>query len=139
MRFVDSNVFVHAFLKPRRALSDSERKLKDDAKKIVTRISSGEEVMTSVVHLAEVANILEDSLPAEDSLAILRAMVMGENVAIEAVSRDDCASAVAEMEDMSVGLNDSIAHVVMRRKHLREVYSFDRDFDRFADLKRLTA
>jgi predicted nucleic acid-binding protein len=42
------------------------------------------------------------------------------------------------MEDASIGLNDSIAHAVMKRNRLREIYSFDKDFDGFADLIGLT-
>lgn len=138
MRFVDSNVFIHAFLRPMRSLSESEARLKDDAKAIVSRVDGGEKVMTSVVHVAEVANILEDNMEAATSLEILRSLVFNDNVAIEAVSSDDCATAAAEMEEAQAGLNDAIAHAVMRRKSLTEIYSFDKDFDRFRDLRRLT-
>ena len=138
MRFVDSNVFIHAFLKPRRALSESEKKLKEDAKRVVARVNAGEKVMTSVVHIAEIANILEDNLESGTSLEIMKSLVMNENLEIDAVSREDCLSAIGEMEDTGVGLNDSIAHAVMRKNGLLEVYSFDKDFDSFEDLKRLT-
>ncbi len=138
MRFADSNVFVHAFLKPRRDLSESEKKLKEDAKKIVSRVNSGEKVMTSVVHIAEIANILEDNLEAGASQEILRSLLMNEHLEIDSVSREDCLSAMGEMEEHSLGLNDSIAHAVMRRNGLVEIYSFDKDFDRLDDVTRVS-
>ncbi len=94
--------------------------------------------MTSTVHLSEIANVLEGNLEARASLDILRSLALNENLVVDAVSRDDCASATGEMEDVRVGFNDAIAHVVMRRNRLREIYSFDKDFDRFADLTRIT-
>lgn len=137
MRFVDSNVFIHAFLKPKRNLSQSEARLRESAKKIVTRINSGEKVITSVVHLAEIANILEDNLPLPECARIERALVMNENIDVASISREDCIAALGEADETGVGMDDSIARIVMKRGHMTEIYSFDRDFDTFTDLKRL--
>jgi predicted nucleic acid-binding protein len=49
MRFVDSNVFLHAFLRPRRELSEEERRVKEVAKEIVRGIEGGEGVAMSTV------------------------------------------------------------------------------------------
>jgi predicted nucleic acid-binding protein len=65
--FVDANVFIYAFLKTKRQLQPNELKIKEAAKRIVARISRGEEVATSVVHFSEVCNILEDFLPFEEA------------------------------------------------------------------------
>ncbi len=60
MRFVDASVFLYAFLKPRRPLPKHLAEAKESAKKIVERIDRGlEEVVTTVVHLSEVASIIE--------------------------------------------------------------------------------
>lgn len=138
MRFIDSNVFVYAFLKPRRKLSRSEERLKSSAKGIVARINAGEKVLTSVVHLAEIANILEDNLRMEESLGIERALLMNENIDVAKVSREDCIAAVGVAEDVGVGMNDAVAHVAMRERGITELYSFDKDFDSFHDVKRFT-
>jgi len=68
MRFVDSNVFLHAFLRPRRTLTEREQLVKDEAKSIVKRLEEGEEAATTTVHLSEVVNILETGLGLERSL-----------------------------------------------------------------------
>ena len=52
MRFVDSNVFVHAILKPSRRLENHEAKIKKRAKSILKRIEEGEEAATTVVHVS---------------------------------------------------------------------------------------
>ena len=40
--------------------------MKEHAKEIIRRINEGEEVITAVVHLSEVANILKRALSMED-------------------------------------------------------------------------
>ena len=43
------------------------------------------------------------------------------------------------MRERGVGLSDALAYVAMKRNPLAEVYSFDRDFDKFGDIRRVTA
>ena len=74
-KFVDANVFLYAYLKPRRALKPHEIEAKNRAKEIVQRIDRGEEVFLSVSHLSEVANVLEDLMPLEQTLEILEALL----------------------------------------------------------------
>ena len=64
--------FTYAFLRPRTELSPRARRLKEAAKKILSRIEDGEEVATTVVHVAEAANILESRLPVLTSLGYAR-------------------------------------------------------------------
>jgi len=35
MRFIDSNIFIHAYIKPKRKLQKHEEKIKEEAKNIV--------------------------------------------------------------------------------------------------------
>jgi len=44
MRFVDSNVFLHALLIPRRKLTVEEQRVKDESRGIVKRIEEGEKL-----------------------------------------------------------------------------------------------
>ena len=67
--FVDANVFVYEFLKPKRKLQPHEERIKLAAKKIIARINEGETTLTSVVHYSEVCNILEDYLPTVEAAA----------------------------------------------------------------------
>ena len=111
--------------------------LKRNAKGIVGRIDAGERVLTSVVHLAEIANILEENLRAAESVRVERALVMNENIDVARVSREDCVAAMGVAEDSRVGMNDAIACIVMKGRGIVEIYSFDKDFDTFRDVKRI--
>jgi len=63
MRFLDANVFIYAYYKPKRKLNEKEKRMKEEAKNIVNRIMEGEKIVTSIVHLSEVVNILKRALP----------------------------------------------------------------------------
>ncbi len=59
MRFIDSSVFLYAFPKPKRKLPKDILELKEKAKNILIRIDEGEDATTTVMHVSEIANILE--------------------------------------------------------------------------------
>lgn len=54
VKFIDSNVFIYALLKPKRSVDEKIVKMKEKAKEILTWIDNGEEkVLTNVVHISE--------------------------------------------------------------------------------------
>jgi len=137
LRFVDASVFVHAFLKPKRKLKDHEVKIKESAKKIVKRINNGEEVGITVVQIAEIANLLESYLPLKEALKVEEFLLLAKNVKVFDVTKRDCLKALKVVKEKEVGLSDAIAYVIMIDNNVREIYSFDRDFDRL-NVKRIT-
>lgn len=136
--FVDASVFVYAFLKPRRKLQPHEASIKDAAKKIVLRINEDEEAATSVVHFSEVCNVLEDYLPLEEAFTIEKGLLFRDNIVIYEVSEEDYLKALSIAEDQQVGANDALAYVLMEEAGLHRIYSFDKDFDGFKDINRIT-
>ena len=137
MRFVDASVFVHAYLKPRRKLSAAESAVKSDAQKIVSRISSGEEVLTTAVHLSEVANLVEEYLPLDEARSVEEALTYKDNIAVVPVSRQDCISALRYAKELKLGLTDAMAFAAMKENRVTEIYSFDRDFDAIQGVRRV--
>ena len=137
MRFIDTSVFVHAYLKPKRALSVEEIRLKQDAKLIVSRLNQGEQVLTSVLHLSEIANVMEDYLPRVEALEIEKALFLRQEIEIESLDRVVCSEALFLAEKQGLGFTDAVACVLMKRKGLTEIYSFDHDFDRVDGIKRI--
>jgi hypothetical protein len=135
--YVDANVFVYAFLKPKRKLEPHEVKIKEAAKKIVSRINDGEKVATSVVYFSELCNILEDYLPIEEALLIEKGLLFHENILVHEVSKDDYLKAISITEDQQVIVNDALAYVLMKKEAIQTVYSFDKDFDAFKDISRI--
>ena len=128
MRFVDVNVFIYAVLKPRRKLNEREQRIKDSAKKIFERINRGEEVVTTVLHLSEVANVLEDAVNLSFSVSFIRDILLKDNINVEDVSQEDYLRSVMLAEERKVSLNDALAYIVMKRKGIEEIYTFDKHF-----------
>ena len=137
-RFVDASVFVHAFLKPRRVLKPHEQTIKRNAQAIVSRINRGEEVMISVVHLIEVANILEDWMEAGDARSVQAGLCMRDNVTTLQVGRNDIIEALSVGQMTALGTSDALAVVLMEANSVEEIYSFDNDFDRVEGIRRIT-
>jgi predicted nucleic acid-binding protein len=138
MRFLDANVFVYAYYKPRRQLSQKEEQMKEYAKKIVRGVSEGkEEVMMTVVHVSEMVNILKHGMPLEQLSLMVRGLFMLDNVKISGVTREAYFAAAELGDDLKLEANDALAVDVMRLNEIREVYSFDEDFDRVEGVARL--
>lgn len=137
MRFVDASVFLYAYLKPRKTLPSEIAEMKKAARAIVRRIDSGEKVATSLTHISEVANILEASMPIHSSHQITTDLIHSPSISIIEPTRENYVDAVELAKDVSVGLNDGVAYVLMKENGMDEIYSFDKHFDRFEGVKRI--
>jgi len=136
--YIDANVFVFAFLKPKRKLQPHETVIKEAAKKIVSKISKGEKVACSVVHFSEICNILEDQMSLEQAYLIEKSLLFRENIQFIEVCKDDYLSALSVAGQYQLGVNDALAYVLMKRLGTSKIYSFDKHFDCFHDISRMT-
>jgi len=139
MRFLDSNVFLHAFLVPQRTLTDGEVRVKDKAKAVIKGVEEGEEVAMTTVHLSEVVNIVESRLGLQKSLGLLTWAISSENVKVHPVAIEDYEVALLLARENNVSANDALAYLHMRNHGIREIYSFDGHFDVLKGIKRLPA
>jgi hypothetical protein len=140
MRFLDSNIFIYAYYRPSRALRDREMVMKEASKRILKAVNEGEEkVLTTVVHLSEVANILGRRIGLSELTDLFLGLFMLDNVAIEDVSRDLYFSAIDLGQELGLDPNDALAVEAMRRNEIDEIYSFDADFDKVKGIKRITS
>ncbi len=138
MRFLDANVFIYAYYKPKKQLAEKERQMKEQAKKIISNISQGkEDVVTTVVHVSEVVNILKHGLPLDQLTTIIRGLFMLDNVKIAGVSAQAYFAAIELGDDLKLEANDALAVDVMRASGLKEIYSFDEHFDQLEGVTRL--
>ena len=137
MRFVDANIFGHAFMKSRRQLTPDESKAKESAKQIIIGLEGGERMATTTVHISEVLNILEDNLGVEQATAFLAWVIATPNLTVYPVRIEDYESAMTARQERPIGLNDSLAIYYMKREEITEIYSMDRHFDGLEDVKRL--
>ena len=138
MRFLDANVFIYAYYKPKRPLTQKEKKMKDHGKKIISEVSQGkEEVMMTVVHLSEVINILKHAMPLPQLTNLILGLFMLNAVQIHGVSKDEDFAATELGDDLKLDPNDALAVDVMRHNNIMEIYSFDEDFDNVEGISRL--
>ena len=140
MRFLDANVFVYAYYRPRRELGAAEREMKEKAKAILKGIDGREErVVTTVVHLSEMSNILKHGMAPGALAAFVQGLLMADNVVVEGVGRDLYLSAADLGRELELDPNDALAVEVMRLNGVEEIYTFDHDFDGVQGIKRLPA
>lgn len=138
MKFLDANVFIYAYYKPKRKLTIKERKLKEEAKKIIRSISLGkEEVATTVIHLSEMANILKRGMTPRELADFIINLYILDNLKIYGVSEAEYFAAAELAADLKIDPNDALAIDFMRRNGIGEIYSFDRDFEGKEGIKRL--
>ena len=138
MKFLDANVFIYAYYKPKRTLTEKEEGAKEEAKKIISNISTGkEQVLTTVVHVSEIVNILKHGLPREALTQTIQGMFMLDNIVILDVTRAEYFAAIAIGDDLKLEPNDAIAVDIMRQRGISEIYSFDEHFNRISGITRL--
>jgi len=128
MRFIDANVFIYAVLKPKMALPEAVLKKKTAAKEIFLRVNAGEPVTTTTVHLSEVANVAEDAAGISFAGDLLSAILTKPTINVEPVSADDYRESIRLAQKSAISINDALAVLIMERRGIREIYTFDRHF-----------
>lgn len=138
MRFLDANVFIYAYYRPRRELSEREKAMKDSAKDILSRVSEGKEnVVTTVVHVSEAVNILKHGMPLEELVDMVLDLFTLNKISVLGISYREYLSAIELGRDLKLDPNDALAVLIMRLQDLTEIYSFDQDFERIKNIVRL--
>jgi uncharacterized protein len=138
MRFLDANIFVYAYYKPKKTLSEKEATMKSQAKAIIRDVSEGkEQVTTTVVHISEMVNILKFGFPKDKLTEVILGLFMLDNLDIKDVTKEAYFSAVEIGEDLKLEPNDALAVDVMRQNDISEIYSFDENFSKIDGITRL--
>lgn len=138
MRFLDANIFIYAYYKPRKPLTQKEKQMKEHAKQIITNISEGkEQVTTTVVHISEIANILKHGLPPEKLTNLILGLFMLDNLKIHGVTREQYLVATELGDDLKLDPNDALAIDIMKQNNVVEIYTFDEDFDNTQEISKL--
>lgn len=138
MRFLDANIFIYAYYKPKKQLTEKEHQMKQHAKTIISNISKGkEDIMLTVVHVSEAANILKHGMPQDQLTTIIQGLFMLDNVKIMDVTKDAYFAATELGEDLKLEPNDALAVDIMRQNNIEEIYSFDEHFNKLDGITRL--
>ncbi len=138
MRFLDANIFIYAYYKPKKQLTEKEHQMKQNAKTIISNVSKGkEEIMITIVHVSEAVNILKHGMPQDQLTTIIRGLFMLDNVKIMDVTKDAYFAATELGEDFKLEPNDALAVDMMRQNNITEIYSFDEHFNKLDGIIRL--
>lgn len=140
MKMVDANVFIHGILKPRKNISKSNKELKKRANDLVLRINNGEPVGICVIQLSEVIRVFENLKEHEIAFRLQKFFLKSPTIKKFPVYGEDILHAhsiVDRYMDNKISFNDAVAYSVMKREDIGEIYSFDKHFDIFDDIKRL--
>ncbi|MBI2135920.1 type II toxin-antitoxin system VapC family toxin [Candidatus Woesearchaeota archaeon] len=137
MRFIDTNVFVHAFLKPRKSIQPHEAKIKQQAKKILQKIDDGEVVVTSTVSLSEIINIIEANYAPQEAWDVISSILLNPNIKFCSVEKNHYVTALIVAKELNRKINDSLSVTLMKKLGVSEIYSFDTDFDNIKTITRL--
>ncbi len=137
VKFLDSSVLLHAYLRPRRKLSPEEDRVKNVALEMLRRVEEGEDVATSVVHLSEAVNIVEARLGLKEALKLLENSIATENLVVLTTTRGNYEEALAIATRYKISPNDALAALLSRNANITEVYSFDKHFDNIPFIRRI--
>ena len=129
MAFVDANVFILAALDVAERHPPAVRRRKEAARAILRRIQAGESAQTSVVHLSEVANVLEATTGDETPSGFLRAVFGMSSLEVLRVDRAAYEAAAIRAEHEHLDVNDALALVLMAQEGVGDIYSFDAGLD----------
>jgi predicted nucleic acid-binding protein len=130
MRFLDANIFIYAYYRPKKQLTEKEEAMKDQAKRIVNNISQGkEQVTTTVVHISEIVNILKNGMTQDQLTQIILGLFMLNNMIIVDVTKDAYFAATELGQDLKLEPNDALAVDIMRQNEITEIYTFDEHFN----------
>ena len=138
MKFLDANVFIYAYYKPKKQLTEKEKQMKEQAKKIITDMSQGrEQVVTTVVHVSEMVNILKHGMPLEKLTEVIRGLFMLDNATVQGVTKEVYFAANELGNDLKLEANDALAIDIMKSINITEILTFDEDFDRVEGITRI--
>lgn len=138
MRFLDANVFIYAYYKPKRSLTAREQLMKNEAKEIVRRINQAkEDTITTVIQISEIVNILKHGMALESLINLILGFFMLDNLKIIGVDKETYFAATELGHDLKLDPNDALIIEIMKSNDIKELYSFDEDFEKIEGITRL--
>ncbi len=140
-KFLDSNVLIHAFLKPKENITQRDSEIKRKSIDIVKKLQSGDlKVVLTTAQIFEVVNILESWISHQAAREIIDFLFTAKNIKIYAVTQKDLEEALTVAErykDNEIGINDCVTYIAMKNANISEILSFDKHFDTLADITRI--
>lgn len=130
MRFVDANVFIYVLVK-------SPKKDYEISKRILKRIESGEETVTSLAVIQEVVDWLEYNNRKKEVKSFLTAVNSYLTMNKLLITWENFLAALDDVDKHNIDFVDALTCQTMLKNNINEIYSNDKDFDRVKGIKRI--
>ncbi|NVM19075.1 MAG: type II toxin-antitoxin system VapC family toxin [Candidatus Lokiarchaeota archaeon] len=137
MIYLDANIFIYAYFKPKKgkSLSNKIKWCKEEAQKIVQKINEEENnYCISLIQLSEVVNLLKNVMSWENLQEFIMGLISNKSVEIIEVSKMLYINAVNKMTEYNMDSNDLSAYLLMKEKNIKEIYTFDQQYEDLPDI-----
>lgn len=137
MIYLDANIFIYAYFKPKKgkSLSNKLKWCKEEAKKIVQKINEEDsDYCISLIQLSEVVNLLKNIMSWETLQEFIMGLISNKSVEIIEVKKMLYINAVNKMIEYNMDSNDISAYLLMKEKNIKEIYTFDQQYKNLPDI-----
>ena len=137
MIYLDANIFIYAYFKPKKGktLSNKMKWCKEEAKKLVQKINEEENnYCISLIQLSEIVNLLKNVMSWENLQELIMGLISNKSVEIIEVSKMLYINAVNKMTEYDMDSNDLSAYLLMKEKNIKEIYTFDQQYEDLPDI-----
>ncbi|OPY24855.1 MAG: PIN domain protein [Methanobacterium sp. PtaU1.Bin242] len=141
MRILDANVIIYSFTEPSRNINPKTLENMKNAINIMERLRKGNEtVYITSIQISETLNLIESSTNTETSIRVQKFLLDNPFIKIIEITHIDMINAhqiVKQYRSNKIGFNDAIAYIGMLKTMCTEIYTFDKHFDIFPEIKRI--
>ena len=137
MKYLDANIFIYAFFKPKKGqnLSNKLKWSKIKAKELVQKINQEEEsYCISIIQISEVVNLLKGVMSSEKLQTFIMGLISNPSVEIIEVPKLMYINAVSKISNYNMDSNDISAYLLMKERKVSEIFTFDRHFENLPEI-----
>ncbi len=137
MIYLDANIFIYAYFKPKKgkSISNKIKWCKEEAKKIVQKINEEDsDYCISLIQLSEVVNLLKNIMSWETLQEFVMGLISNKSVEIIEVKKMLYINAVNKMVEYGMDSNDISAYLLMKENNIKEIYTFDQQYENLPDI-----
>ena len=137
MIYLDANLFIYAYFKPKKGkeLSEKIKWCKRESKKIIKRINNEKNsYCISLVQLSEVVNLLKNQFSWKDLREFILGLYANKSIKIVDISKMLYLNASDKMDKYQMDANDVSAYLLMKKRNINKIYTFDRHFEQFPEI-----
>ena len=138
MIYLDANIFVYAYFKPKKGkiLSDKIKWCKQEAKEIIKKINEEENTYCiSLIQISEVVNLLKNVMSWEDLQQFMMGLLSNKSIETVEISKLMYINAVSKISEYNMDSNDISAYLLMKEKEINQIYTFDRQYDNLPEIQ----